>query len=107
MLQSPGSKNEGTKPCLPDCTEALSDPTFNMSKFKFCCSKMRLMELCDNTTHDSYGVLEVCNLNNILNQVAAKMDNIRQVEHCWNFFNKEFLMKSGVSSAIAHDSTYP
>jgi hypothetical protein len=65
------------------------------------------MKLCNNTAQDSDGVFEVCNLYDILDQVADKMDNIRQVEHCWNFVNKELSMKPSVSSTIAYDSTYP
>lgn len=107
MLQSPCSKDEGTKPCLPNFSEALSNPAFNMSQSKLYCSKMRFMELCDNAMHDSYGVLEVCNLDDILDQVADKMDNVWEVEHCWNSMNKEFLMKPSVSSAITYDCTYP
>lgn len=107
MLQSPGGKNEGTKSCLPNCAETSFDPAFDMSKFKLRHSKMRFMKFCDDTTHDSYGVLEVCNLDYIFDQVADKMDNIRQVEHCWNFINEKLSMKSGVSSAITHDRTYP
>ena len=80
-LQSPGRKNECTKPCLPNSSEASSNPAFNMRKFEFCCSKMRFMEFCNNTTHDSYGVLKVCNLDDILDKIADKMDDVRQIEH--------------------------
>lgn len=106
-MQSPCSKDEGTKPRFPNCRETSSDPALDMSKFKLRCSKMGFMELSDNTAHDSYGIFEVCNLDDILDEVADKMDNIRQVEHCWNFIDEEFAMKPSVSSAIAHDSTYP
>ena len=67
---------------------------------------MRFMKFRDNTTHDSYGVLKVCNLDDILDKIADKMDDVGQIEHGWNFINKEFSMKSSISSTIAHNSTY-
>ena len=92
MLQRPGSKDDGAKPCPPDCSETSFNPTFNMSEFKLCCPEMRFMEFRNNPSHNGYSVLEVINLNDIFDQIADKMDNIGQVEHCWNFINEEFSM---------------
>ena len=89
-----------------DRIQASTDVTFYMCKGKFCRTQMRLVEFSDDTTHDRNCRLEVLKFHNILDSIADKMDDIWQIEHCWNFVGQKLAEKSCVSGAITHSSTH-
>jgi hypothetical protein len=64
------------------------------------------VEFCDDTTHNTNCDLEVLEFHDILDGIADEMDDIRQIEHGWNFIDQKLAMKPGISSAITYDSTH-
>jgi hypothetical protein len=107
LLQGPGSKNNAPETCFADGSETPSNPTFNVCQFKFSNRRMGLMELGNCGTHGISRTFEMLKLDNVLDGVTDKMNNIWEVEHGWNFINDKFTMESGIAGTIAHNGTYP
>ena len=106
LLQGPGSKNNAPETCFADGNETPSNSTFDVGQFKFSNRRMGLMELCDCGTHGIGCTFEMIKLDNVLEGVTDKMNNIREVEHGWYFINEKFTMESGITSTIAHNGAY-
>ena len=92
--------------CFANGTETPSNSTFNVHQFKFSNCRMGLMKLCNCGMHGINCTFEMLKLDNVLDGITDKMNNIWEVEHGWNLINKKFMMESGIASTIAHNSAY-
>ena len=45
-------------------------------------------------------------LDNVLDGVTNKMNNIWEVEHGWNLINKKFTVESGIAGTITNNGAY-